>query len=287
MTVKPRPRLDALAGCSLALSISDSEDLAPLGLLPVHLQLALAELARIVFVGGARLLYAGDMRAGGHTELLHGELERYAAAKGSLTVCLAWSVHRRTPLAALEAFNQALGVRGELLALDSTGTPLADWRTDRPAGGIDDLHSDAKAAAYEGMRQHLSGIEDARIAVAGRRGDGRTLPGVLHEVQISLARKHPGYLVGGFGGTVLDMAAAIEPAIDGLRAPTAARPGAAAQAALDLLRQQATEAGGWALLANGLDADENLRLAGTHRPSELAALVAIGLARLAGASTEG
>jgi hypothetical protein len=50
------------------------------------------------------------------------------------------------------------------------------------------------------------------------------------------------------------------------------------------LAGRAAAGGGWRLLNNGLDDAENRRLAATHRPSEIAALVATGLGRVAGAS---
>lgn len=271
----------ALAGRAIALSVSDSEDLGLLGLLPTHLQLALAEIARVVFVGDGRLLYGGDLRPGGHTELLLQELSRYGRSHGALTVCLAWNAHRRTALTALEATDSRLGLRGQLVALDAAGHVLADWRSGRPPEGIDDLSAEEKAAAFNAMRGHVCAQEHARIAIGGRRRGGDVLPGVLEEVLLSLAQRHPVYLAGGFGGTTIDIAAALDPACSVLRAPTAGPVAPRALPVLQALAAQAAAGGGWRLLANGLDEAENRRLAATHRPSEIAALVATGLGRLA------
>ena len=271
----------SLAGRVIALSVSDSEDLAAMGFVPTHMQLALAEIARVVFVGGARLLYGGDLRAGGHTELLLHELSSYARAKGSLTLCLAWSVHRRTALASLEKTDQRLGIRGEIRALDATGQPLADWRANRPAQAMADMPEADKQAALTAMREDMCAMEQARITFGGRRRSGDILPGVLQETGMSLARQHPVFLVGGFGGITLDMAAAIDPRCLALRPASASGPGPAAAAGLADITARAAAGGGWALLHNGLGNNENLRLAATHRPSEIAALVATGLGRLA------
>ncbi len=268
----------ALAGRAIALSVSDSEDLGALGLFPAHLQLALAEIARVVFVSDGRLLYAGDLRPGGHTELLLQELTRYGRGQGALELCLAWSVHRRTPLASLENTDQRLGIRGKLVALDIAGQPLPEWRTGRPESGVDDLSAEAKESAYSAMRAYVCTQEYARLAIGGRRRGGDVMPGVLQEVLISLALDHPVYLAGGFGGTTSDITAVLDDACRALRAPTAGAIGSRAVPALeDLGRKAAT--GGWALLNNGLEDDENRRLAATQRPSEIAAFVATGLGR--------
>jgi hypothetical protein len=279
-----RPLLPAgaLAGRAIALSISDSEDLPMLGLLQTHLQLALAEVARVIFVGDGRLLYGGDLRPGGHTALLLQELTRYGRKRGSLTLCLAWNVHRRSTLAALEATDQQLGLRGRIEALDPTGQPLPDWRQGRPAEGIDDLSAAEKEAAFDAMRMHVCRQEHARVAMGGRRRGGDTMPGVVQEVLQSLALGHPVYLAGGFGGTTIDIAAAIDPACRALKAPTAGPVAPRAVSVLEELAHRAADGGRWQLLNNGLDENENRRLAATHRPSEIAALVATGLSRLVG-----
>lgn len=280
-----RPLLPAgaLAGRAVSLSVSDSEDLPALGLLPTHLQLALAEIARVVFVGGGSLLYGGDLRPGGHTELLLQELTRYGRHGGALTLYLAWNVHRRTALAALEATDQRLGLRGQIVALDAAGQPLADWRTGRPAEGVDDLSAAQKEAAFDAMRNHVGRQEHARVAIGGRRRAGDTMPGIVQEVLLSLEQQHPVYLAAGFGGTAVDIAAALDPACAALRAPTAGAVARRAVPALQALADKAARDGGWRLLHNGLDDEENRRLAATHRPSEIAALVATGLGRVAGA----
>jgi len=270
----------ALAGRAIALSVSDSEDLGALGLLGTHLQLALAEIARVVFVSDGRLLYGGDLRPGGHTELLLQELTRYGRKRGALSLCLAWNVHRRTSLASLETTDGRLGMRGQIVALDAAGQPLADWRLGRPAEGIDDLSAVQKEAAFNAMRTFVCAQEHARVAIGGRRRGGDVMPGIVEEVLLSLERRHPVYLAGGFGGTTIDIAAALDPLCLTLKAPTAAAVAPRAVPVLAELARKAAVSGGWRLLNNGLDDDENRRLAATHRPSEIAALVATGLGRM-------
>ena len=283
VSTRRRPLLPAgaLCGRAIALSVSDSEDLGALGLLQTHLQLALAEIARVVFVSDGRLLYGGDLRPGGHTELLLQELTRYGRKRGDLSLCLAWHVHRRTALAALEATDERLGMRGQIVSLDASGNAMADWRSGRPAEGVDDLGAAQKEAAFDAMRAFVCAQEHARVAIGGRRRRGDTMPGILQEVLLSLAQRHPIFLAGGFGGTTIDIAAALDPSCRALKAPTAGAMAPRAVPVLEDLARQAAGGGGWRLLNNGLDDDENRRLAATHRPSEIAALVATGLGRVA------
>jgi hypothetical protein len=56
-----------LRGQSVAVSISESPDLAQLGLSDRHLRDVWAEVARQLLTAGARLLYGGDLRAQGFT----------------------------------------------------------------------------------------------------------------------------------------------------------------------------------------------------------------------------
>src|SRR5438552_2418009 len=82
---------------AVAVSISESPDLSALGLGDKHLQDAMAEVARYLLVNGRRLLYGGDLRPGGFTEVLfelaarHHSDERNAGP--SVVNYLPWPVH--------------------------------------------------------------------------------------------------------------------------------------------------------------------------------------------------
>lgn len=47
---------DALRGITVGISVSDSADLSRLGLTPAHCELAVAELARAIFLAGGRIV---------------------------------------------------------------------------------------------------------------------------------------------------------------------------------------------------------------------------------------
>ena len=59
-----------LAGMTVGISISDSTDLARRGLLPIHVDRAMAEIAMQAAAAGARIGYGGDLRPNGFTHKL-------------------------------------------------------------------------------------------------------------------------------------------------------------------------------------------------------------------------
>ena len=62
---------------TIAISTSDSPDMAALGLSEAHLQHAVADLAIYLLASGASLAYGGDLRQGGFTKLLFELVMRY------------------------------------------------------------------------------------------------------------------------------------------------------------------------------------------------------------------
>lgn len=116
---------EALTGLSVGLSVSDSPDLARLGLAEVHLRLALGEVARAVLLAGGCLVYGGRLDPEGYTAFLQGELEKYGRRDRPLLVCLAWQEHRQLTLAELGAAEDRLGLYGAVEYLDTEGVPIA------------------------------------------------------------------------------------------------------------------------------------------------------------------
>src|SRR6266481_1039098 len=66
----PDPNAPSLRNWKVALSISDSPDLENLGLGRVHMEDAFVEIARHLLARGASLLYGGDHRLQGFTQIL-------------------------------------------------------------------------------------------------------------------------------------------------------------------------------------------------------------------------
>ncbi len=285
----------ALHGLRIGISVSDSDDLLRLGLSPNHFKLAVRELARTVLVGGGTLAYGGHLRPGGFTELLIRELGQYARDGGfadadaapavPLILCLAWQEHRRSSIAEIEAATRDLDIYGRLHCLDLDGQRIKKPLAERSAEAIPPPEDRAvRARALTAMRRYMHDNIAARMILGGKRhGYTGAMPGIVEEALIALEGGQPLYLAGGFGGITLDLAAAVDPQCAALcpRHASDVPADTGALAAIDRFRAVAADGGGWARLNNGLDAGENLRLAATHRPAEMAALIALGLGRWA------
>jgi hypothetical protein len=82
---------EALSQRVIAISTSESPDMRALGLSEEHLRDAMAEIARHLLALGARLVYAGDLRAHGFSELLFELLLVIVVTLTMVTTELAWS----------------------------------------------------------------------------------------------------------------------------------------------------------------------------------------------------
>jgi hypothetical protein len=282
----------ALAGHRIGISVSDSPDLARLGLTAAHLKLAVRELARTVLVGGGTLAYGGHLRPGGFTEFLMAELGQYASAgllhepaqEVALLLCLSQQEHRKNSLDELDQVDADLGLYGEMRCLDLQGRVLPDRSAGRgPAGEPYPADKAVLAAGLTAMRHYMIAHTSARMLIGGRRhGATGAMPGLVEEALLALQAEQPLFLAAGFGGSTRDLAAAIDPRCVGLCPPHEAdaplEPGAVAGIAAVCALVAPL---GWRRLNNGLDEAENLHLATTHRPAEIASLIGLGLGRWA------
>lgn len=278
---------DALRGITLGISVSDSADLAQLGLLEIHFRLALAEIARSVLVSGGRLAYGGHLDSEGYTSFLVRELQRYSRRDKPLSLFIAWQEHRRFSIPDLIRFEGDLGLHGSMTFLDPEGRKIYpfDGRTKEP---IPENNLEVRRASLTAMRRHMAEHISGRILIGGKRsGFQGDLPGIIEEAIISIELKQPLFLVGGFGGVTHDIVRALK--VDDAawlpRNPTAGEPDKRMIEGIQRLMSVAPkEDRSW--LNNGLTDDENKKLAATHRPSDIAALISLGLGRLSLASTK-
>jgi hypothetical protein len=271
-------RSDALRDVRIAISASDSPDLLRLGLVETHFRLALAEIARSVLVSGGKLAYGGHLDPNGYTAMLVKELQRYGRRDRSLRIYLAWQEHRKLSKQEFDKQVEDLGLSGEIVCLDIAGKPIAwgDSRGNDPEP-VTDAH--IRMQALSALRVHMAQHENGRVIIGGKRiGFQGIMPGVLQEAIASVANGQPLYVAGGFGGVAADIAKRIEllganwlPELADAPAPEASL-----IAGLDELSSFIKDQG-WP--ANGLSDAENAQLAATHRPSEIAALVSLGLGR--------
>nr|VFK20662.1 MAG: hypothetical protein BECKLPF1236B_GA0070989_12204 [Candidatus Kentron sp. LPFa] len=276
---------DALTGVRLGISVSESLDLARLGLTENHFRIAIGEIARCVLASNGQLTYGGHLDPEGYTVFLMGELERYHRGDRPFHICLAWSEHRRYPLDYLREQRQLLKSKGDITYLDVEGTPMDDPATGRTEEPVPEPDSAIQKQGLTALRRYMAKNTEGRIFIGGKRTDfSGDLPGLVEEAILALEADQPIYLAGGFGGVTLDMVRVL--GIDDCDwfpgfsdgGPDVSGPDPRWTDGLERLARIREERDG-KLPDNGLDDLENRQLAATHRPSEIAALIGLGLGR--------
>lgn len=262
--------MPTIAGRTVAISISESPDMAVLGLSDAHLRDAMDRLALHLLASGASLAYGGDLRANGFTDWLFELVSRYqrpaSEVRIGVTNYLAWPIHISMDTDELEAISDSLAGTGELVCLTQEGR-----RLDPAAWSQRALHQPTDeewAAGLTAMRRVMRGATQARIVLGGRvAGYKGTMPGIAEDALLSLQKNQPLFLLGGFGGCTRDIAETLGLA-ERWAGSRPAWPG----------RQQFKEFS--SDLSNGLSAEENATLARTRHIDQATVLVMRGLHRL-------
>lgn len=263
---------EPLSQSAIAISISESPDIAILGLGKEHLDDAMTEVARHLLALGARLLYGGDLRKDGFSNLLFELVTRHRRdadlGDNRLGVInfLAWPVHIGLEIEAIEELKNSLKGTAELICLTADGHPLTS--NERASISSRPVEPAEWADGLTAMRLKMRDLSSARIVLGGRTQDykGR-MPGVAEEALIALEGQQPLFLLGGFGGCTQDIATEL-----GLSSPS--------------IRQTSNWAGrdkftafNFGDLRNGLTKEENLALAKTVHVDQAISLVLRGLLR--------
>jgi SLOG-like protein len=187
----------------VALSVSDpaEDELVARGLSPVHLDLALIELARHLLATGNNLAYGGDLRPRGFSDQLLNLARSYHLrptsallaspdpdAEKRLRHYLAAPLYDVTDVAVLAAARNVADVR----RVESTTAIPAAVLGDEPV---------EHALALSEMRRVLTKETEARVLLGGKLlGAVGRGPGVLEEAWCSVDCGRPLFVLGGFGG---------------------------------------------------------------------------------------
>ena len=256
---------------AIAISTSESPDMALFGLSDEHLKEAMAEIAMYLLATGANLAYGGDLRRNGFTELLFELSLRYRRTDRNdetrVIDYLAWPVHIRMTAAKLNAIDAELGGTSQLALIGIDGRRLSlEERREFPTHEPDDNEWSAGLTA---MRQLMCAETDARILLGGRvEGYKGCMPGIAEEALLSLQVGQAAFLLGGFGGCTRDIAETLG-LVDAWVGSRLAWPGR-----WRFERYAPNE------LQNGLSVEENQALARTPYIDQAVTLVLQGLHRL-------
>ena len=263
---------------TFGVSISDSPDLASLGLGPGHLREAMAEIAIQLLASGANLVYGGDLRRGGFTELLLELVRRYrrphdADKTKRVTNYFAWPVHIQWPPDELKEVAEDLRGVATVVLVGPEGERLRmEERQLLPARVPS--HGEWNSGLTE-MRRIMVADTDARIVLGGRvDGYHGRMPGIAEEALLSFHANQPLFVLGGFGGCARDIAAIL-----GLVAPSATS-GTTWPGRRQFKRWTVSD------IRNGLTLEENRILARTPYIDEILVLVRRGIHRVRNGSTQ-
>lgn len=264
---------DALRGVNVAISVSESLDLARLGLTEVHCHLAVTEIARAVLLAGGNITYGGRLLPLGFTQILIDEVRRYGDGRKSLTICVPEPEHRDISTDQLKQIDKSLGTSAELVLFDSDGneTRLSAKSSTEVSASV--------AEALTAMRRSITQRTQARVLVGGKlkNYEGR-IPGIVEEATLSIEAGRPVYVAGGYGGAAAAVAHSLGFDDHGW-APGSFPDGSDAHPVQEALRNLAAISQG-ASVPDGLDGSQRQQLAATHRAGDIASLVALGLSRI-------
>lgn len=201
---------------TVALSISDAEDLRHYGLRTAHLDSLLLDLSRYLLVAGVRLAYGGHLGSEGYTlrlaELLRDPIveELRGTPKADLPTSelvtyLPW------PMIASVRDEARLGLLVDMLrcdrpsGIDESLDPTFVVRPEVEVPTHTPLYRFAWSRGLTAMRERQTREVFARVVVGGKLGGATNaylgrMPGVLEEALLGIRAQRPVYLVGAFGG---------------------------------------------------------------------------------------
>lgn len=192
-----------LEGKNVAISISESPDSSILGIGKAMFEDLSVELARHLLVSGAHLVYGGDLRPGGITELFkdlayqYGIYEKDKTLKNYFTNYLAWPIYVGMAPATHAEYKFCRVQCRKATIPDTIPTDLHGQMV--PPSTVENLYYWAES--LKAMRLEMERNIDARIILGGRvAGFKGYMPGLYEEAIIAANCKHPIFLLGGFGG---------------------------------------------------------------------------------------
>lgn len=191
----------------IGVSVSNSANLAALGLAAEHVEDDMVEVTRYLVAAGATVVYGGDLRQGGFTGLLLEVVARHQArddASIRFENFLAWPVHAAMPFETLSEIARSFHPVGRLMLLGMDGTDLSfDERSRFDRIEVDDADW---SPALTAMRETLATRCDARIVVGGQTESFKgSMPGIAEETLLSLTAGKPTFVTGALGGCALDI----------------------------------------------------------------------------------
>ena len=191
-----------LHNCNIAISISESDNLIELGLSKECIDDLMVEITRHLLISKAKMVYGGDLRQMGYTELFKDLAFQYGAFEKSrndvmyFTDFVAWPLYTLIPEDTHDDYRHS---RVDLKFVDPVVFPNIDVSKFLCPDSTENLYIWAENLTM--MREEMESITSCRIIAGGKTsGFKGKMAGILEEFVIARRKGHPVYIVGGYGG---------------------------------------------------------------------------------------
>lgn len=281
-----------LNGMSVAISVSEAPDSDVLGYGADMIRDLTIELSRHLLIAGAEMVYGGDLRDGGYTELFSDMSLQYKNYQGDVdrdTIFFrnffAWPIYLNFTT---ETKLQYKNSRVEPVFVDCPDEYGGD--KSKPIAPVNNENSYIYALSLLKMRKQMESESNARVILGGKTfGFSGFMAGVIEEYIQAMEAGHPVYLLGGFGGAASLLASLIrkEKSIAAVIEEASKTPRYAEfmsycmDRSIDMGygRLEAIAAGGIDGLKNGLTVEQNYILLQSTDVIEIVGLILKGLSQ--------
>jgi hypothetical protein len=203
---------------TIAVSISESEDIREYGLSTEHFATLTDEIHLYLLLAGLKIAYGGALK-GGYSEGSNFTLRLFELVRAYSKLAEgvnASPLHDAIlnvapwPLRLNYSDSEWKLFSGKVAIYEEGPRPALPWSDDEifpPVGSIRLLASDTSQRRYAWtrglteMRERITALSQARLVIGGKLvGFSGLVPGVVEETWLSLTHRTPLYIVGGFGG---------------------------------------------------------------------------------------
>lgn len=199
-----------LSNKKVGISVSDNEELNELGFSNIHLRDITIEITRQLLINGAVMVYGGDLRNEGFTEIISELAYQYRSknegTKNHFINYFSFPIYHNLKKSHRLEFKKN---RTEVVTI---APPSELGRVEEKFIQPDTPENNyiwAKSLTH--MRHKMISNSDARIFIGGKTNNylGK-MPGIIEEALIAFQLKKPVYLVGGLGGAAKEIINAIQ-----------------------------------------------------------------------------
>lgn len=197
---------------NVAISISESDNLLDLGLSKECVDDLMVEITRHLLISKAKMVYGGDLRQMGFTELFKDLAFQYGAFEKSrndemyFTDFIAWPLHLNIKPETCDDYRHS---RVKLTPVPALAFPNINTSKFICPDSVYNQYIWAENLTK--MRTEMERVSKCRIIAGGKLSCFKgKMAGILEEFTIARRMGHPVYIVGGYGGCAQLLSAVVE-----------------------------------------------------------------------------